>query len=146
MQEGSFGVAERILAMETAREEENKRFNSEREILLALAPDRWKELKDAFTSECDCLSQRSRRLQFECEELNSTSFRINRFYGEVRVPAVDFVFEPRVPRIVFQIHLGKQNRGSLDFCVAGSTVLFANGTSGVILAQFLTNVMFRITR
>jgi hypothetical protein len=144
MQPETKSVADRILEMEAARYEEDKRLNSEREILLALAPDRWTELKEAFRAECERLTARSHRLQFECEEPDAQTFRINRMVGNFAVPAVDFTFDLRVPRIVYEVHWGRKSSGSIGFLVTGSNVLFANGTSGVILRDFLANLMIRI--
>jgi hypothetical protein len=139
-------AAERILLMEQARNEENKRLNSEREILLALAPDLWDELKEAFKAECAKLSRATQRLQFECDEPDAQTFHINRMVGDVAIRAMEFTFDPRVPRVVFEIHWGKKTKGSIGFLVVGSHVLFANGTSGVVLSDFVLDSMLRITR
>jgi len=64
--------------MEDARHEENKRLNAERDILLALAPDKWEEFKEAFKVTCADLSSRSHRLQFECEEPDALTLNLSR--------------------------------------------------------------------
>ena len=146
MQPEALGVADRILAMEEARLEESKRMNAERDILLALAPDKWRELKVAFRSECEKITAQSRLLQFECEEPDTQTFRISRMVGSVSVLALEFTFDIRVPRIVYEVHWGKRFSDSIGFVVTGSNVLFVKGSSGVILRDLLADLMMRITR
>lgn len=135
-------IGDRIIAMEEARHEENKRLNAEREILLALAPDRWSELKEAFKAECGKVSARSHRLQFECTEPDAQTLQIDRVIGSGTVRVLEFRFNPRVPRIVFELHWLRERRDAIDFVVSGSSVFL----SGVLLPAFVANLMIRIAR
>jgi hypothetical protein len=145
---GGLDIASHILSLEEMRHEENKRVNGERDILLALAPDRWTELKAAFTTECSKVSRMS-SLQFKCEELDAQTFYVNRIASGVAIRALEFHFDARVPRIVWQVLWGMKRAGSLGFVVIGSQVpqvLFADGSQGVVLSEFVHDLMIGLTR
>lgn len=139
-------LANEISAIEAARFEENKRLNAEREILQALAPDRWKEMKVAFREECAAISERSHRFSFECDDLTPWLFGIsNVIYGQA-MRLVTLRFDLAVPRIAFETHGHRPQSGSVDFLVRGSSVFFANGTSGVILPEFVLNLLMHVMK
>jgi hypothetical protein len=146
MQTETSSIAGKIIAIEDARHEENKRLNSEREILLALAPGKWQELKKMLATECANISARSGRLQFDCDEPDAQTFHVSRMVGNIDVRVLEFQFDSRIPLVVWRLHWIKELDGSLGFAVAGSNVLFTKSSSGVILGEFLTGLMMRITR
>jgi hypothetical protein len=132
--------------MERERYEENKQFNSEREILLSLAPDLWDEVKEAFRAECAKISAASHRVQFECEEPNSATFYINRVINGNAVVALEFRFNPTVPIIACEDRWNRRPASSIGFAVSGSRVFLANGRSGIVLPQLVFNLLMQITR
>ncbi len=145
---GGLDIASHILSLEEMQHEENKRVNAERDILLALAPDRWAELKAAFTAECGKVSKVS-SLQFTCEEYDAHTFYVNRIISGVAIRALQFSFDVRVPRIGWQLLWGMKQHGSLGFVVVGSAVpqvLFANGSQGVVLSEFVDGLMIKLAR
>ncbi len=127
--------------------EENKRFNSERQILLTLAPEKWEELKNAFTGECERVSLRSHCMQIECDEPDEYLFQVNRIVsGGHGIAALTFRFDPTIPRIVWQDLWNKKLKMTIDLPLVGSNVFFANGKSGIVLSQFVCQRMIDITR
>jgi len=139
-------LASQVSAMEAARFEENKRLNAEREILLALAPDRWKEMKAAFREECAAISERSHRFTFECGEPTPWLLTISNVVHGSAMRLATLRFDLAVPRIVFETHGHRPQSGSVDFLVRGSSVFFANGTSGVILSEFILNLLMHVMK
>ncbi len=135
-----------IAGADEARLEEKSPSDLERQLLLTLAPERWADLKHSFDEECRAVSQRSHRFQFECNEPDDYHFSVNRMVGMTPVPALEFIFDPTTPRINWADHHGGRLRGSLDLVPRSSQVYFMNGPSGVILPEFVTNLMKRITR
>jgi len=146
MQPETLSVSDGILAMEEARFEENKRVNSEREILLALVPDKSEELKRAFKEECSAISEKSHLKQFECEEPGPTIFYVNRVIDGNAVVALAFTLDLAVPRILIEDHWNEREKSALGFAVSGSNVLFANRRSGVVLPELVVRLMMQITR
>jgi hypothetical protein len=142
----SDNIVDRLSAVEAARLEETKRFNTERQIMEALAPEKWAEMKEAFRRECANVTERSSRFTFECDEPTPSIFFINRIINGLAMRLVTLRFDPAVPRIVFSMEGRRPISGSVDFLVCGSTVVFANGTSGVILPEFVLNTLMQIMR
>jgi hypothetical protein len=139
-------LASQVSAMEAARFEENKRLNAEREILQSLAPEKWGEMKAAFRKDCASVGERSHRFSFECSEPTPWLFTIsNVIYGSAMRLAT-LRFDSAVPRIVFETHGHRPQSGSVDFLVRGSTVFFANGESGVILPEFVVNLLMHVMK
>jgi len=139
-------LASQVSAMETARFEENKRLNAEREILQTLAPDRWKEMKTAFRDECAAISERSHRFTFECADLTPWLFSISNVIHGQAMRLATLRFDLAVPRIAFETHGHRPHSGSVDFLVRGSSVFFANGESGVILPEFVVNLLMHVMK
>lgn len=137
-------VASHVSAIEAARMEENKRLNAEREILQALAPEKWKEMKAAFRQECADISEASHRFKFKCDDTAQMTFCISNVMRGLAMRLATFSFSPAVPRIAFEVHGHRPTSGTIDFIVSGSSVFFANGNSGVVLGEFVSTVMMLI--
>jgi hypothetical protein len=142
----SGNIIDRLSEVEAARMEENKRFNTEREIMEALAPERWAEMKAAFRKECANISKRSAEFTFECDEPTATILFINRIVRGLVMRIMTLRYDPPVPRIIFSIEGSRPRNGSVDFLVRGSSVFFANGTSGVILPEFVVDCLMDIMK
>jgi hypothetical protein len=139
-------LAGQIGAMEAARFEENKRLNAEREIAQAVAPDRFEEMKAAFRKECVSISQRSHRFTFECADLTPWLFSISNVINGQAMRLITLRFDVAVPRIVFETHGHRPQSGSVGFLVRGSSVFFANGTSGVVLPEFVVDLLMHVMK
>lgn len=139
-------TANRVLAIEAAQLEETKRFNAEREIMVTLAPEKFIEMKDAFSRDFASVSERSHKWNFECDEPDTTTFHVSRIVNGLAMRVFTLHLEPSVPRIVFDIHGLRSKHGSVDFLLCGKNLVFANGTSGVILPEFVSNVIMHIMR
>ncbi len=146
MQTSEADVANRIITRESFRYEENKRVNSEREILLALVPDKWEELKRAFKKECSAISEKSHLKQFECEEPGPNLFYVNRVIDGNAVVALAFTLDLAVPRILIEDHWNEREKSTLGFAVSGTNIFFANRGSGVVLPELVVKLMMQITR
>jgi hypothetical protein len=139
-------IADRVLAMEAAQLEETKRFNAEREIATALAPEKFVEMKEAFRHDFASVSEGSHKWNFECDEPDAKTFHVSRILNGLAMRVFTLRLEPSVPRIVFDIQGVRPKHGSVDFLLCGKNLVFANGTSGVILPEFVMNVIMHIMR
>jgi len=139
-------LASQIDALEAARLEENKRLNAEREILLARVPEKWEEMKVAFRLDCASVSERSSRFSFQCDDVSPTVFCINNIVRGLALRLVTLRFDRQIPAIFFQTHGHRPKSGSIDFLVSGTSVFFANGTSGVILPDFVLEVLMHVMK
>jgi len=120
--------------------------NAEREIMQAIAPDRWEEMKAAFRKECASISQRSHRFTFECADPMPWLFTISNVIHGQAERLITLRFDLAVPRIVFETHGHRPQSGSIGFLVRGSSVFLTNGMSGVILPEFVVNLLMDITK
>jgi hypothetical protein len=139
-------LGSQIDALEAARLEETKRFNAEREILLARAPEKWEEMKEAFQRECDSVSKRSSRFTFHCYEDGPNVFCISNIIRGLSLRLVTLRFESRIPVIFFQIHGCQPKSGSVDLLVSGPNVFYANGRRGVVLPEFVLDVIMHVMK
>src|ERR1039457_6852590 len=92
---------EHIVAQESAQFEENKRFNTEREIMDSLAPRKWCELKQSFGETAAQITRASRTFEFECEEPDTDTFHVNRIVRGIAIQAITFTFDRHLPAIYF---------------------------------------------
>jgi hypothetical protein len=134
------------ITMEEARLEENKRFDTERQILERLAPEKWAEMKEVFRHECARVSERSHRSNFECDDPTPKTFYVSRIINGLALEVLTLRFDSSVPRIVFDIRGVRPKHGSVDFLVCGSALVFANGKSGVALPEFVLDTLMHIMR
>lgn len=134
-----------IAARERAVFEENKRFNSERDILLSVAPDCWKELKRQFTEECVKLSSRSHAHQFECVEPDEDGFGIDRVRSGTR-RIFTMHLNRIVPRIEYEIIGSKIPNRILGFCLDGTRAYLCEGRSGVVMPEFVMGILMQLTK
>ena len=137
----------RILESESTQAEETKRFNAERAILLGLAPDKWREIKEAITRECNAVTRASHRLTFKCAEQGANALEISRLYRDIWLSAAQFVYIEEVPAVFFEYQrAGDSVSGNLRFALCGSTVTLVIGNAGIILPHFLTQLLIDISR
>jgi len=146
MQTGGSDAISYILARENARLEETKRMNTEREILLALLTDAWKEFRQPFRHGCARLSESSPTIELECSDSDEQTFLISRVVAEKSIPALEFVLDSRVPRILVTDHWNDRTESSIDLILIGRKVVFARGRSGLILPQMVRELLKQITR
>jgi hypothetical protein len=142
----SGNLVDRLSAIEAARLEENKRFNTERQIMEELAPEKWMEMKKAFREECAPISECSHRFDFQCDDPTPTAFHVSRIINGLAVRVVTLRFDRAVPRIVFDTHDSHPIHGTVEFLVCGSSLVFANGQSGIVLTEFVVNTLMHVTR
>lgn len=134
---------EKLLAREAAQLEDTKRFNAERELALLLAPEKWAELKRAFSELCAEISAHTHSFEFECEE-SGHRFQVNKVVRGTALPAATFTFEPRIPAIRYEI--GEKGSGVITFAVSGQSVFFTIGRSGFVLRQFVGDTLMRVMK
>ena len=134
-------VISSILAREKMAFEENERFNSQREILLRLAPDCWNELKATFREECAKLSAHSLVFKFECDEPDDDTLFVNRIVGHGVINDLTFSFDRVVPRIMYHIARSKQPTKVLEFVLCGPRVFL----SGTVVPRLVQELMVLIT-
>ena len=121
--------------------QENERFNSEREILLRLAPDCWNELKATFRGECANLTAHSLVFKFECDEPDDDTLFVNRIVGHGVINELTFSFDRAAPRIMYHIASSKQPTKVLDFMLCGPRVFL----SGTVIPRLVQELMVQIT-
>jgi len=138
----SNNLAEQLLAREAAKLEETKRFNAEREIARALAPQKWDELKRGFEGECAALSRTALRCAFECEQPDAFTFHLNRIVNGVALRAAAFRFEPALPGILFE---SEHRSDIITFMVDGSRLNYVIGRRGLILKEFVMELILNST-
>ena len=122
--------------------QESERFNSERAILLRLAPDCWNELKATFREECAKLSGRSHDFKLECDEPDDDTLFINRIVGHGVINDLTFSFDRVGPRIMYHIARSEQPMKVLDFMLCGPRVFL----SGTVIPRLVQELMVQITR
>jgi hypothetical protein len=137
-----------ILAREQARLEETKRMNDEREILLALLPDTWKEFTEPFRDGCARLNQLSPTIELECSDPDERTFLVSRIHAGNGIPALEFVLDPRVPRIVITDHWNDPAESRIDLILVGRKIAFVRGgsRSGIIVPDLAGRLLKQITR
>jgi hypothetical protein len=146
MQTRGSDAVDYILAREDARLEETKRMNAEREILLALLSDAWKEFTQAFRNGCAKLNQFSPTIELECSDADELRFLISRVQAGNSIPVLEFVLDPRVPRIVVTDHWNDRAESSIDMILLGRKVGFACRRSGLVLPELVGRLLKQITR
>jgi len=147
MSDSSSSAVKRILASEEIHDEEIKKFNTERTITLALAPDAWTEFKRAIKDRFGSISQQSRKFIFECEESDENLFTIFRYHGDTAVPVAKFLFNLDIPAIRFEYQrLQNTIVGTLRLTLCGNSLLFTEQNRGIALPDFLAHLMVDLTR
>jgi hypothetical protein len=137
----------RILESESRQAEETKRFNAERAILLGLAPEKWREIKETLAAECEGITRASHSFAFKCDDSSRDTLEISRLQQGVWLPVAKFVYCEEIPSVFFEYDcLGDSVRGNLRFILCGATVGLANGNKGVILPNFIKKFLLDLTR
>lgn len=146
MQTRGSDAVDYILARESARLEETKRMNTERDTLQALLPDGWKEFTQPFRDNCERLSQRSPTIELGCSDPSEWTFLISRIHAGISIPALQFNLDPRVPRIAVTDHWNNRTESGIDMLLLGRKIGFARGRSGLILPELVARLLKQITR
>ena len=137
---------DRVIPLISASEQmvfqENERFNSEREILLRLAPDCWNELKATFSEECAKVSAHSLVFKFECDEPDDDTLFVNRIVVHGVINELTLSFDRAVPRIMYHIARSKEPTKVLDFMLCGPRVFLL----GTVILRLVQELMVQITR
>jgi len=148
MSELNNNAIEEILARESAGLEETKRVNADREIMKALAPQSWGELKAEVSGLCSAITERAHTLELECEERSANVFRVNRVIRGTEIPALTFNFYPNIPaiQIDFDGDSRRKNQSTILFVLSGHKLFYTIDGRGLVLRQFVYELIRRLTR
>jgi hypothetical protein len=141
-----FNMLADILARENARLEQTKRINADRDALFALIPEVWTGFVTAFRDSCRWLNERSHTIELECEQPDPNALRIRRIVNDIACPALDFILDMAVPRIICRDQWNQREQSSIGFALSGSRAILVSGRSGIILSEFVGNMIRQITR
>jgi len=115
---------------------------SEQQQLASGARVEWQRLKDAFKQYCCAINKISHKHGFECEDLDAYRFRINR--GSDATTILSLIFDPTTPRVLFrQAHSAHDELG---FKLVGTQAMLMNGSSGVVIPEFVAHFLMQALR
>lgn len=145
---GNTSGSERAHEMDERQYEETKRFNSERTVLLGLAPSKWQEIKQALKEECGLFNKFGHTKRLEYSEPNSNSVQISRFYGKALISVATLSYAPDIPLIShWRTRQGRDLTGTIRMVfIEGSVALVDEHNSGVAVPVFLSDLIVDITR
>jgi len=90
------------------------------------------------------LSRTALRYSFECEEPDGSGFLLNQIVRGVALRTVAFRFESAVPAILFESE--RAGNGTITFLVSDDTLYYKIGNRGLILDDFIMDLMLKPTR
>jgi len=108
-----------------AKMEETKLLNGNRAALLFHAPIKWRELKQAFRTQCANMPTGD----LQCDEQNDNALFVSRVRGGVSIRLLKVTFHPDAPGVTCE-GITRYYQATITFMVEGQTALYVvNGVA-----------------
>jgi hypothetical protein len=143
----NYDAVARIIESESRQAEENKRFNAERAIVLRLAPDKWREIREAVKRDCNAITRVSHRVAFRCDEPDANTLEISRLDQGAWFVVATITYCEEFPAVFFDCQrTGVLVRDILRFVLRDGSISIVSGNRGVVLPHFLGQLLVDIAR